>query len=120
MSNVLVDRAGRVAALDPNPAQGPQLADVALLGIDVRFGRLRLATAGWLGSSTERDQWAVALEVASGVQDEIVWPFREAMVLAERWLRVESETSGARRAGLPAARRLLGRELRRRVEVLAG
>jgi len=120
MGNVLVDRAGRVAVIDPNPAEGPQLADVALLGIDVRFGRLRLATAGWIGSSTQRDKWAAAFETASGAQDEIVWPFREALALGERWLRVESETSGARRAGLLPTRRLLGRELRRLVEELAG
>lgn len=120
MSNVLVDQAGRVAVIDPNPAEGPQLADVALLSGDIRFDRWQLAPAGWIVSTAGRGRWAAALQSASGVENEIAWPFREALALGERWLRVESETSGVYRAGLFPARRLLGRELRWRVETLAG
>ena len=120
MSNVLVDQAARVAVIDPNPGEGPQLPDVALLGDDIRFDRRRLFTGGWLARRAGRDRWAAAVTEASGAQDEAAWPFREALALGERWFRIESETVGIRRAGLLPARRVLSRELRRRVEALAG
>jgi len=120
MGNVLVDQAGRVAVIDPNPGEGSQLADVALLGDDIRFDRRRLVSGGWLGGRAGRDRWAEAVAEASGAHDEVVWPFRQALALGERWLRIESETFGVRRAGLWPARRVLSRELRRRVEALGG
>lgn len=42
------------------------------------------------------------------------------VALDERWLRVESETIGVQRLGLLSARWVLSRQLRRRVEALAG
>ncbi|MEE9582711.1 MAG: hypothetical protein V3W36_07210 [Acidimicrobiia bacterium] len=42
------------------------------------------------------------------------------VALDERWLRVESETVGVQRLGQLPARRVLSRQLRRRVEALAG
>jgi len=120
MSNVLVDKAARVALIDPNPGDGPQLADVALLGDEIRFDRRRLMTGGWLARTAGRDRWAAAVAEASGAQDEAAWPFREALALGERWFRIESETVGIQRVGLWPARRVLRRELRRRVEALAG
>ena len=63
---------------------------------------------------------AAGVAEASGVRAEAAWPFRRALVLGERWLRIESETVGVRRVGLLPARRVLSRELWRRVEALAG
>ena len=118
MSNVLVDQAARVAVIDPNPGQGPQLADIALLCDDIQFDRRRLVWRGW--SAGMADQWAAAVAEASGAQAEAAWLFRRALVLGERWLRIESETIGVQRLGLLPARRVLSRQLRRRVEALAG
>jgi aminoglycoside phosphotransferase (APT) family kinase protein len=120
MSNVLVDKSARVAVIDPNPGEGPQLVDVALLGDDIRFDRRRLVTGGWPVGRDGRDRWAAAVAEASGVRAEAAWPFRRALVLGERWLRIESETVGVRRVGLLPARGVLSRELRRRVAALAG
>ncbi len=120
MSNVLVDQAARIAVIDPNPGKGAQLADIALLGDDIRFDRRRLVTGGWLAMRAGRDRWVGAVAEASGARDEAAWPFHQALALGERWLRIESETGGVQRAGLLPARRVLNRELRRRVEALAG
>ncbi len=120
MSNVMVDQAARVALIDPNPAEGSQLADLALLTDDIRFDRWRLVTGGWRARADSRDRWAGAVALSAGAQDETAWLFREALKLGERWVRVESETAGIRRIGLFDSRRVLSRELRRRVEALGG
>ena len=120
MANVLVDQAARVSVIDPNPANGPQLEDMARFLGDIRFPRQRLASGGWLGASAARERWAAEFEAASGAEGEPALPFREAIELARRWLRIEAETSGVRRIALLPARRLLGREFRLRVESLGG
>jgi len=121
LGNVLVDRVGRVALIDPNPTEGPhQLPDIARFVGEVRFEKRRLATAGLMGRITARDRWAAAFEDGSGRGDEPMLAFYQTLELGERWLRIETESRGLRRLGLVPARRLLGRELSQRAAALGG
>jgi aminoglycoside phosphotransferase (APT) family kinase protein len=121
LGNVLVDRVGRVAVIDPNPTEGPrQLPDVARLSREIRFDKRRLATAGWISRGSPRDLWAEAFEEGTGTADEPMLPFYRALELGEKWLRIETDTRGLRRVGLLPARRLLRRGLRQSVAALDG
>jgi tRNA A-37 threonylcarbamoyl transferase component Bud32 len=111
-TNVLVDRAGRVAVIDPNPiANGPQLDDLAHLIEDVRESRSGLLTGGVIGRRSS--EWARLLSEASGVEVEPMLRVRQALHVAERWIGLEEDLTGGARVALVPARVALRRRLRR-------
>lgn len=118
IDNVLVNRAGQVALLDPNPTSGSLLRDLALLTADVDLDRMQLTSAGVARPAALRRRWESALWGGSRLGSERIGPYRLAEAIVERWVVLESELVGPRRLALVPGRRVLRRTLNRRVEAL--
>lgn len=109
LANVLVDRSGRVAVLDPNLEWGPAAADAAKFLTALRVRRVRALTLGLAGR-----HGLAALERAflheSGVEDDALLRFLRAAATLERWIEMEHRVEGLPRRSpirwaAPVARR---------------
>lgn len=108
-SNVLVDRAGRVAVIDPNDVPGPVVFDLAKLITAIRTAAPRLL------SGIPRPQQPIRPELALlgayGPFDRDALAVARGMATVRRWLDIEGGAAGLRRVSLLPARRVLRAEL---------
>lgn len=114
LANVLVSSEGAVAGLDPNRYEGPAVADLARLIVDVRTHRLRSATFGAMPSSSRLALWEEALLGGYGDVDAEVLAALVAVTSLQRLQEAETAGGGLlRRLGAPLQRRLLTAEAAR-------
>lgn len=84
-----------------------------------------LGQASWESTGEVAERWIAAVKSLAELEKKVAIDQLDEVLVApevaldERWLRVESETIGVQRLGLLPARRVLSRQLRRRVEALA-
>jgi hypothetical protein len=113
LRNVLVTGDGRVAVIDPNRYRGALVDDPARLAAELLVGRGRLATGGLAPGGHRTSLWISRMLAGFGDHDQAVFAYRCSAAVMQRWLELEAEASGPRRAVVAVNRRLFRREIGR-------
>lgn len=108
-SNILVDRDGRVAVIDPNGVDGPAVGDLAKLATAVRTAPIRLLSGLPRSPVPIPSERALLQEYRPA--DHEVMALARGLSGVRRWLDVESGATGLRRPFAIGARRVLRSEL---------